>query len=34
MNAPSFLMVLVDTEQFSYARDGGVMVVPIRTLGA
>lgn len=34
MNAPSFLMVLVGTGQFSYTRDDGVMVVPIRTLGA
>ena len=31
--APSFLMVLTGTGQFSYMRDDGVMVVPIRTLG-
>lgn len=33
MNKPSFLMVLVGTGQFSYTRDDGVMVVPVRTLG-
>lgn len=33
MNKPSFLMVLVGTGQFSYTRDDGIMVVPVRTLG-
>lgn len=33
MNDPSFLMVLIGTGEFSYMRNDGVMVVPIRTLG-
>lgn len=34
MNAPSFLMVLTGTGAFSYPREDGVLVVPVRTLGA
>ncbi len=33
MPAPSFLMVLTGTGQYSYPREDGVLVVPIRTLG-
>lgn len=33
MPAPSFLMVLTGVGQFSYPREDGVLVVPIRTLG-
>lgn len=32
--APSFLMVLTAVGEFSYPREDGVLVVPIRTLGA
>lgn len=34
MGAPAFLMVLTATGGFSYPREDGVLVVPIRTLGA
>lgn len=33
MGAPAFLMVLVGLGDFSYCREDGVMVVPIRALG-
>lgn len=33
MSKPSFLMILVGIGQFSYTRDDGVMVVPVRALG-
>ena len=33
MNAPSFLMVLTGIGDFSYCREDGVMIVPIRALG-
>lgn len=33
MPAPSFLMVLTGVGQFSYPREDGVLVVPIRVLG-
>ena len=33
MRDPSFLMVLTATGGFSYTRDDGVLVVPVRTLG-
>lgn len=33
MKAPSFLMVITGTGDFSYTREDGVLVVPIRTLG-
>ncbi|MBM6998874.1 ATP-binding protein [bacterium] len=34
MRAPSFLMVLTGTGEYSYPREDGVLVVPVRTLGA
>lgn len=34
MRPPSFLMVLTGTGEFSYPREDGVLVVPVRTLGA
>lgn len=34
MKAPSFLMVLTGTGEFSYPREDGVFVVPVRVLGA
>lgn len=34
MKAPSFLMILTGTGEFSYPREDGVFVVPIRALGA
>ena len=33
MSSPAFLMVLVGLGDFSYCREDGVMVVPIRALG-
>lgn len=33
MGSPSFLMVLTGIGDYSYCREGGVMVVPIRALG-
>lgn len=34
MRAPSFSMVLTGTGEFSYPREDGVLVVPVRALGA
>lgn len=34
MRSPSFLMVLTGTGEYSYPREDGVLVVPVRTLGA
>lgn len=34
MQAPSFLMVLTGTGEYSYPREDGVLVVPVCTLGA
>ena len=34
MGAPAFLMVLTGLGDFSYRREDGVMVVPVRALGA
>lgn len=34
MKEPAFLMVLTGTGEFSYPREDGVLVVPVRTLGA
>lgn len=33
MSAPAFLMVLTGTSEYSYPREDGVLVVPVRTLG-
>ena len=33
MGAPAFLVVLVGVGDFSYCREDGVMVVPVRALG-
>ena len=34
MREPAFLMVLTGTGTFSYLREDGVLVAPIRALGA